>query len=219
MKQAQRRAQTTQRLLDAAAEVFARLGFHAATIDDVAVAAGYTKGAVYSNFAGKDALFLALLDRYLDDQVAQIEQLGRHSAAELHDTLRAASSHQMAGDGSFGLLMLEFWLYAARNSDARAALAERYRRIRERLAAMIAERSAGSSAAAPRSPHDAAVLALALDAGLFLQHLIDPDAITPELRAEAISEVIESAGSARRSTGRGTIVATWSVDLARHEQG
>lgn len=197
MRQAERRAQTTQRLLDAAADVFARLGFHAATLDDIADAAGYTKGAVYSNFAGKDRLFLALLDRHLDDQLAQVERLAAaESAAELQTRLRTASSQHPGSGGAFGLLMLEFWLYAARDDDVKAALAARYRRMRERLAAMIAER-----AGQPRSPDEAAALVLALDAGLFLQHIIDPDAVTPELRAKAITDVM-APGEHRYGTAR-----------------
>lgn len=194
MRQAERRAQTTQRLLDAAADVFAQLGYHAATLDDIADAAGYTKGAVYSNFAGKDSLFLALQDRHLDDQLAQVERLAMTvSGAELRARLRAASSQQMTSGGSFGLLTLEFWLYAARDREARAALAARYRRMRDRLAVVIAERDAAWDATESRSPDDGAALVLALDAGLFLQHLIDPDAITPELRAKAITDVIDPA--------------------------
>jgi len=96
----------------------------------------------------------------------------------------------MTTDGSFGLLTLEFWLYAARDSDARSALASRYRRMRDRLAVTIAELDADRGATASRSPDDAA--ALALDAGLFLQQL-DPDAITPGQRAEAIADVIDPA--------------------------
>ncbi len=192
MRQAERRAQTTQRLLDAAAVVFARLGFHAATLDDIATAAGHTKGAVYSNFTSKDSLFLALLDRHLDDQLAQVEQLATTmSDAELRTKLRTASSQQMTAGASFGLLMLEFWLYAARDPEASVALAERYRRMRDRIAVMITERDAERGTTESRSPSEAAALVLALDAGLFLQHLIDPDAITPELRAKAITDVID----------------------------
>lgn len=190
MRQAERRAQTRQRLLDAATEVFARKGFHAATIDDVAVAAGHTKGAVYAHFDGKDALFLALLDRHLADQLARVDDLiGASSGAELHRGLRDASAEQMDAGGSFGLLMLEFWLYAAREPRARAALADRYAQMRERLARAIAERGS----VAPRSPGSVASQLLALDAGLFLQHLIDPDAITAELRADALAALLEPA--------------------------
>src|SRR5690606_8037254 len=142
MRQAERRARTTLRLLDAAADVFARQGFHAATVDDIADAAGYTKGAVYANFAGKDALFLALLDRHLENQLAYVDRMVATPDAELRAGLHEASRDHMATGGSFGLLTLEFWLYAARNVKARSALAARYRRMRDRLAGMIDERDA-----------------------------------------------------------------------------
>lgn len=192
MKQAERRAQTTKRLLDAAVGVFARLGFHAATVDDIADAAGYTKGAVYANFAGKEALFLALLDRHLDDQFAAVDRMAASAPdTDLQVWLRDASAAQMAAGGPFGLLTLEFWLYAAREPVAMAALATRYRRMRERLAGMIAERDAARGVTDSRSPDHAAAQVLGLDAGLFLQHLIDPETITPALRATAIAAVID----------------------------
>jgi len=59
----ERRAQTRERLIDAAADVFNRLGYHGASLEAVADAAGYTKGAVYSNFASKADLFVALAER------------------------------------------------------------------------------------------------------------------------------------------------------------
>jgi AcrR family transcriptional regulator len=192
MRQAERRAQTTRRLLDAAAEVFAHRGFHAATIDDIADAAGYTKGAVYANFAGKDALFLALLDRHLEDQLAQVDLLvAAASDTGLRAGLRDASAEQMATGTSFGLLTLEFWLYGARDAAGRAALAERYQRMRDRLAVVVAERDVARGVARSRTPDEVAALVLALDAGLFLQQLIDPQAVTPELRANALTEMFD----------------------------
>ncbi|MFC5262239.1 TetR/AcrR family transcriptional regulator [Kribbella qitaiheensis] len=192
LRQAERRAQTTHRVLDAAAAEFARRGFHAATIDDIARTAGYTKGAVYANFAGKDALFLALIDRHLEDQLAQLDLLlANASTADLRIRLRDAAVEQNAAGGSFGLLMLEFWLYAARDAAAKAALAERYRRMRDRLAAAIAERDAARGEELPLTPDEVAALVLALDAGLFLQQLLDPDAVTPELRANALTAIMD----------------------------
>lgn len=191
MRQAERRAQTTQRLLDAAADVFTRRGFHATTVADVAEEAGHTKGAVYSNFDGKDALFLALLDRHLDDQLAQADQLAATASdSELRSRLRDASAEQMGLGGAFGLLMLEFWLYAARDATARTELADRVRLMRERLAEVIAERDAAHGTTRAMTPQDAASLVLALDAGLFLQHLIDGQAVTPSLRADAIADIL-----------------------------
>ena len=55
---------TRSLLLDAAEDVFAEKGFTAATLDDIAHAAGYTKGAIYKHFATKEDLFLAVSDRY-----------------------------------------------------------------------------------------------------------------------------------------------------------
>lgn len=192
MRQAERRAQTARRLLDSAGDVFTRRGFHAATVADVADAAGHTKGAVYSNFDGKDALFLALLDRHLDDQLAQADQLAATASdGELRARLRDASAEQMGLGGAFGLLMLEFWLYAARDATARTALADRVRLMRNRLAEVIAERDAAHGTTRAVTPEDAASLVLALDAGLFLQHLIDDDAIAPSLRADAIADIID----------------------------
>src|SRR5436190_10521639 len=65
-----RRAMTRQHLLEAAAIVFTKNGFHGSTLDEVAAMAGFTKGAVYSNFKSKDDLFLALLDERIDRQFA-----------------------------------------------------------------------------------------------------------------------------------------------------
>src|SRR5580765_6777154 len=70
-----RRAMTREHLLDAAAIVFARDGYHGASLDDVAAAAGFTKGAVYSNFKNKEDLFLALLEDRTDRQLAVVSDV------------------------------------------------------------------------------------------------------------------------------------------------
>src|SRR5216683_2872866 len=80
-----RRAMTRQHLLDAAAIVFARDGFHGSTLDEVAATAGFSKGAVYSNFKSKDDLFLELLHDRFDRQFAVVGEAletGSHDQAE-----------------------------------------------------------------------------------------------------------------------------------------
>lgn len=192
MDQSDRRARTRAKLLEAAGEVFARQGFHSATVDDVADAAGYTKGAVYANFASKDALFLALLDQHLDAQVEQVDRLFAGGAHEpLRDDLEDASAQAMDGGTSFGLLTMEFWLYAMRHSEARAALADRYDRMRRRLATALADRDAAREVEPVLSPADRAALVLAVDAGLLIQHGADPAAVTPRLRADALAAVVD----------------------------
>src|ERR1700730_5330771 len=79
-----RRELTRRNLLEAAAVVFAREGFHGASLDEVAATAGFTKGAVYSNFKSKDDLFLALLDDRIERQFAVASEVldsGPHESA------------------------------------------------------------------------------------------------------------------------------------------
>src|SRR5437899_355118 len=64
LTRAARKEQTRSEILEAARAVFLRRGFHAASLDEIAEEAGYTKGAVYSSFESKDELFLGVLDRH-----------------------------------------------------------------------------------------------------------------------------------------------------------
>src|SRR5262245_39764617 len=74
---AEQQEQTRERLVDAAARVFAQRGYHAATLAEVAREAGYSTGAVYSNFAGKEDLFLALADRQIAGRAEQARAIAR----------------------------------------------------------------------------------------------------------------------------------------------
>jgi AcrR family transcriptional regulator len=189
---AQRRQQTRARLLDAAGQVFARRGFHAATVDEVADAAGYTKGAVYSNFASKDELFLALLDQHLADQLRQVEALyAIESSEELRAAMPGRTEREFAAARDFGVLMVEFSLYAMRNPAAQAELATRYRQLRGRLAELITKRYACHQSSPPLPPEHLAALVLATDAGLFLQYSAEPGALPWELHADAMIQLLD----------------------------
>jgi AcrR family transcriptional regulator len=133
----EQRARTRADLLDAAARVFAAQGFHAASVDQVAEAAGYTKGAVYSNFSSKEELFLELLERHLDQAINVIEQL----VFEVEPAQRAglfAEHHDRITvlDREWFLLEAEFLLYAARNEQVRERVATRQRRTHERITSL-----------------------------------------------------------------------------------
>ena len=71
----ERKAETREALLDAASRVFARRGYHAAAVDEVAADAGFSTGALYSNFEGKEDLFLALLQREIERQVDEVSRI------------------------------------------------------------------------------------------------------------------------------------------------
>ena len=70
----ERKAETREHLLEAAGRVFARNGYHGASVDEVAEEAGYSTGALYSNFDGKEDLFLAVLQRHIERQVKELSE-------------------------------------------------------------------------------------------------------------------------------------------------
>lgn len=88
----EQKALTRQRLLDAAETVFARRGFHGASVEEIAREAGATTGALYSNFAGKEDLFLALFERSATSDVREYSQTFAAGATPDEET-RAVADH------------------------------------------------------------------------------------------------------------------------------
>ncbi len=165
------RADVRERVLSASRAVFAEVGYQKATLDAIAARAGFSKGAVYSNFAGKDDLFLTLLQHEVAEMQGALE-LALDDGA-LADDLRllAATVLGWARDGRAQLVFAEFRAHAAhdpalarRTATVRAALVES---TAEQLAAVVAAR--GARLTVPAS--DAAVLLLALVNGLALEHV------------------------------------------------
>jgi AcrR family transcriptional regulator len=181
MTRSQRQAQTRQDLLDAAARAFARRGFVAATIDEVADEASYTKGAVYSNFGSKEELFLAVLEQRLANQVEFFRGLAERARAEPDQDLAALLPRLNDTDEVWCLLEFEFWLYALRNPPIRARMAELYRQFRAQLAP-IAVPFAGDDL----EPEEVIAATIALYHGLTLQFHSDPDALRPDLVARVV---------------------------------
>jgi AcrR family transcriptional regulator len=126
LTQERRRQLTRDHLLAAAAQVFAERGFHGATLDEVARVAGFSKGAVYSNFESKDDLFLALFKAGYEHEMARL--VATLEASDVPPADRLSDFVSLIQDESHEaptspLLQMEFWLYAARNAKARARLA------------------------------------------------------------------------------------------------
>jgi AcrR family transcriptional regulator len=185
-----RRAMTRRHLLDAAAIVFARDGFHGATLDEVAATAGFTKGAVYSNFKSKDDLFLELVEDRINREFALITDVlegdaGDDPAGEGPST-RELVRDLVQGlnvslyDDAWNTLYLEFVLYARRNPEAQAKLAATARRSRDAVEELI-ENGHAAVGATPRYPaRELAEISLALFNGLGIDRLVDPTAVTSE---------------------------------------
>jgi AcrR family transcriptional regulator len=178
MTHKERRAATRTELVEAAAKVFALEGYGAASVDQVAEEAGFSKGAVYSNFDSKEALFMALLE----DQLAQTmpEVSAATSEGTISERMQSLDRRiQLGGepDGQMCLLYFEFWTYAMRNPAVRKRLAHHYDEWREQLSDVVRKQAADLDVPLP---HDAAPAiasaALALSEGFVLQRLIDKEA-------------------------------------------
>jgi AcrR family transcriptional regulator len=182
-----RRAMTREHLLRAAAVVFARNGFHGASLDEVAAAAGFTKGAVYSNFKSKEDLFVALLEDRLDQQRIAVEH-ALDEVADVDDQMPRMSSllQELMWDEEWTALYLEFVLYAARNEQARALLAESARREQAIVQNMIQREYDRIGAEAPFPLSTLARISIAMFNGLGMQRLYDP-----MIFAEGFESVIE----------------------------
>jgi AcrR family transcriptional regulator len=197
MTRQERKTQTRARLLDAAAAVFADKGFEAASIDEVAAAAGYTKGAVYSNFSSKTDLVIALLERRIASQSALLSARfeGKDISTVTHEL--QGSERVPAGEKQFLVLAIEFWLHAMRDERARQLVAAQYERARTVVAAHLSAAGYASAAAAP--PLDAREMAIVIEAlgtGLAMQATLDPDNVRADLMARVLPSLLGSAAGA-----------------------
>src|ERR1700733_1592363 len=106
-----RRQLTRDALIASARDVFAQRGFHAASLEEIAEAAGFSRGAVYSNFENKEELFFAVLDRHVDLQVAAFDALfadaGGPVAASDDDVVRVWKQLAAGSDPEWAALVLE----------------------------------------------------------------------------------------------------------------
>jgi AcrR family transcriptional regulator len=140
----ERRVEHTRALLlDAAEEVFAEKGFTPASLDDIARAAGYTKGAIYKHFATKEDLFLAVSDRYwrryfdnFAEVMASAKQVGAREFDEIAKRWRKLSRDRGAEHAALGH---EFTLYLLRNPEARERVAAKRSEVVEALAKFIVD--------------------------------------------------------------------------------
>jgi AcrR family transcriptional regulator len=137
----ERQGQTRSQLLHAALRVFLRQGFHGASLDEIAEEAGYTTGAVYSNFKGKDDLFLAVLDAEARRRFP-LHTEAMLTAGSIEQGLRA-SAREMATyarehPGWTGVYV-EFWTHASRRPELRRRVAEQHERLLDTVGGLLEE--------------------------------------------------------------------------------
>ena len=157
------------RVLRAAGEVFLEHGYHHASTSEIAARAGFTKGALYSNFGGKEDLFLALVEQEATARVEQLSVPGSAGTVSLDDLVDGMLGLTL-GDRA-GLVFAEFRAAASQDPDTAARVAV----VRRRLVASMADRLSGEVAAAGLAltvpAEEAATVLVALVNGLGLEQV------------------------------------------------
>ena len=180
------RAEVRERILAAALAEFARKGFVGTTIDAIADAAGFTKGAVYSNFGSKDDLFFALLDQQISRRIEAVTTLA--DAAATRPTVTAIGDLLMRGlldNRDWQLLFTEYWLRALRDESVRERFVEHRRAVR----AAIAEAVRRLDLETDLDPATTAVLVLALNSGLSIEEFTEPGVVPADLFGTVLQAV------------------------------
>jgi AcrR family transcriptional regulator len=200
MTREQSRANTRERLLRAARTVFARGGFHGASVEEIASEAGFSTGALYSNFTGKEDLFLVLMEREIDEYAREISDAVRERSSIAERATGGARQWMtmIEREPDVLLLFMEFWAYGVRDARVRPKVAARFAQVRERLTALIVD---GVREFELELDIPAEQLAVAIDAladGIARQKLADPAAVPDELMGRVLSLLL--AGATRPAT-------------------
>jgi TetR/AcrR family transcriptional regulator, transcriptional repressor of aconitase len=164
------RLETKTRLLDSAAQLFARGGYEGASVDLIAESAGYSKGAFYSNFESKEAIFLELLDAHKRREIEALAQLLAKDipASELLSLIRNSETGR-GSDFDFGLLSAEFQLQACRDKTFAKTYAKLHRTHRDTMAGLVTKLFAKLGRTPPSEAKNLADIIMALTTGLSLQ--------------------------------------------------
>jgi AcrR family transcriptional regulator len=203
MARAQTPTRSRERLLEAAAKVFAERGYQAASVDEIAAAAGLSKGAVYWNFDSKDELFLALLEERIDRQIEETAEILRSAPTDRPIDPDVANRWEalLGRERELMLLSQEHWARAARDPELRVRYLERQTRLRDVLADGLRARVRRTGAPSFSTPaEDVATAYLALATGLALQRLVDPEGV-PDGLLENMTSLIYEGLVARAARG------------------
>jgi AcrR family transcriptional regulator len=183
--------QTRTRLLEAAETVFSRRGFHGASIDEVAAEAGYSKGAVYSNFASKEDLLLELIDRRFEQDARDFSGIQGMIGPKPQHGETSGFTTAMMEDRDWVMLVLEFFLYAMRDESVREKVAGRMKilrsQMREQLERMYAEH--GHQPALPVEIIPWAIIALG--PGMGIQFFLEPEAFPENLYERVLEQILK----------------------------
>lgn len=197
------KAETRHRLIECAHVVFLSCGFHTATLEAIALQAGVTKGAVYSNFESKAELFLAVSGTRMEERLRNYRKLSA-TITRLETLVREYARVMLRDDpdGRWASVVAEACAVATGDERFRAALIEQSARGNAVIADAIVDmaRRAGVEFQLPRQKMSR--ISAALVRGLLLQRLLDPKGVSREFIEDALVSFIQGMAEPQASTGR-----------------
>jgi AcrR family transcriptional regulator len=182
----EKQEETRRRLLDAAERVFIRKGLQGSSVEEIAAEAGFTRGAFYSNFDSKGQLFVELLHARVYDRYAELAQQTQSQPASPREQLRwGIEQMRKMYEGQDGEWLLRLWLecltQAARDTEFRKLAATFWSGNRALLTEGIKRAFEEVDGKPPLPTKEIATAMIALDIGLVVQNLVDPDAVPLDL--------------------------------------
>lgn len=193
MTHEERKVETRKMLLDAAAEIFAQLGFHGASVDKIAEFAGYSKGAVYANFSSKEELFLALLEEKMKRDVDTIHQAmeHQHSIDQFIEKIDYYFDLERQTNKVWSILNMEFLLYAMRQESVREKWTAMIVKSVEQLSDGIENMMKTDDRLKTQSSEELAWTILSLGNGMATLHYIAEDRVPPNLYGKALQNMFK----------------------------
>ncbi|MBI3173806.1 MAG: TetR/AcrR family transcriptional regulator [Chloroflexi bacterium] len=184
-----RSEETRTQLINSAIKLFSIQGFNTASVDDICKDAGVSKGAFYHHFESKQALFLALLDVWLNNIDSAIEASREKSAPETFMQITEAFPYIFATAGDHLPMFLEFWLKASRDDEIWQASIAPYRRYHKYFTSLI-KKGVDEGSFIEMDPELASRMIISMAMGLLLQSLLDPKGAKWEATAREITDLM-----------------------------
>lgn len=172
---AERQRQTRDRLIEVARVMFLDVGYASTSLDKVAVEAGFSKGAVYSNFAGKEELCMAVLDVIHGENIRRVGEVFSEASpidVRLKDFVEWSNSG--LGDPQWTTLELEFAAVARQNDWVASELVKRHREVRQLIEDLVAATLVEAEFETRIPVDQVATALLAMGAGLGAMKALDP---------------------------------------------
>ncbi|MDR9795655.1 TetR/AcrR family transcriptional regulator [Aeribacillus pallidus] len=194
LTQEERKKETRQLLLESAVEIFARFGFHGASVDKIAEHAGFSKGAVYAHFRSKEELFLAILEQQMQLHVDNILQVidGQHSLSHFIETMDEYFLSVRQKNRTWSMLNMEFLLYAMREESVRRKWSDMITEAVQQISKAIEKLKSKENNDSALSADEIAWTILSLENGLTIFYYISEDRVPLHLYGKALQNLLRS---------------------------